>query len=316
MKPSQVQIDLCGVDVIVSGKVLRVARPELEKYEPIEHPEVIIDALGGLRERVDLFTFLQIDADAPRLGHVMEWENLAILPVSTFDHWFSKQIRSEARNRARQAEKRGVKISERPFDETLVKGIWEVYNESPIRQGKQNVHYGKDINTVRREAETFLDRSIFIGAYLDEQLIGFVKLVTDRDRTRANTMNIVAMVKHRDKATTNALIAHSVRACAERGIRYLCYQNFTYGKKAPDNLTNFKQVNGFERVDVPRYYVPLTTLGAAAIHLGLHHRLTDWIPESIAQKLRAIRSDWYERRLAAKSKSDGRTDARHRRADI
>src|SRR5579859_2945060 len=259
---------VCDVDIKIEGKLLKIARPELEKYEMLERPQGIIENLRQAATRIDLFTFLQIDGEGSnKFEYAREWENLAILPVSTFDHWWNKQIRSEARNRARQAEKKGVRVREVVFDDAFVQGIWEVYGESPIRQGKRNVHYGKDIGTVRREAETFLDRSVFIGAFLGEQLIGFVKLVTDRERIHANTMNIVAMVQHRDKATTNALIAQCVRSCAERGIKYLAYQNFTYGKKRPDNLTNFKQVNGFEKVNVPRYYVPISGLGSVALRL-------------------------------------------------
>src|SRR5204863_6767079 len=84
-------------------------------------------------------------------------------------------------------------------------------NESPIRQGRPNAHFGKDISTIRELEATFLDWSIFIGAFLGEELIGFVKLVTDENRTQANMMNIVSMTKHRDKAPTNALIAQAVR---------------------------------------------------------------------------------------------------------
>jgi len=289
---------ICETDIKIRGRLLRIAYPELEKYELLGNPEAVIEGLRSSRTRVDLFTFLQIKSDnAPKYAYAMEWENMAVLPVSTFDDWWAKQIGKKTRNSARQAEKKGVMVREVPFDDALVQGIWEVYNESPIRQGKPNVHYGKDIETVHREAATFLDRSIFIGAFLGEQLIGFVKLVTDPERTHANTMNIVAMVKHRDKAPTNALIAQSVRSCAERGIRYLAYQNFTYGKKRPDTLTNFKEVNGFQRVDLPRYYVPLTPLGSAALRLGLHHSIADRIPESIAVKLRELRSGWYKRKL-------------------
>ena len=164
-------------------------------------------------------------------------------------------------------------VREVPFDGALVHGMQGVYSESPIRQGKPNVHYGKDFETVYRDEATFLDRSIFIGAFLGEELIGFAKLVTDQNRTLANLMNIVAMVKHRDKAPTNALIAQAVRICADRGIQYLLYQNFTYGRKKPDSLTNFKEVNGFQRIDVPRYYIPLTTVGWLALRLRLHHKL-------------------------------------------
>jgi len=290
-------IKVRDTDIVISGRLLKVARPELEKYEALENPVELIEELRRSGRRIDLFTFLQIEKDAPKLDLFMEPENMAILTVSTYDQWFNNQIRSEARNRARQAGKKGVTVQEVPFDDAFVKGIWEVYCESPIRQGKRNVHYGKDMETVRREAATFLDRSVFIGAFLQGQLVGFVKMVMDKQRTRANTMNIVSMVKHRDKAVTNALIAQCVRSCAERGVKYLAYQSFTYGKKKPDSLTNFKQVNAFERVEVPRYYVPLTGLGAAFLRLGLHHRLSERIPESVAEKLRELRMEWYKRRL-------------------
>jgi len=289
---------ICGIDFKTKGRLIKVAYPELEKYQPLADPEAAIAALRSCGQRIDVFTFMQIKSDSPATyPYAMETDDMAVLPVSTFENWWTKQIRSEARNRARQAEKKGVVVREIPFDDSFVKGAWEIYNESPLRQGKPNAHYGKDIETVRRESATFLDQSIFIGAFLGEQLIGFVKLVTDPARTHANMMNIVSMVKYRDKAPTNALIAQAVRSCAERGIRYLAYQGFAYGRKKADSLSNFKEVNGFQRVDLPRYYVPLTLLGAAALRLGLHRKITDRIPESIAEKLRELRTSWYKRRL-------------------
>ncbi len=101
----------------------------------------------------------------------------------------------------------------------------------PIRQRRRFPHYGKDFESVRREEATFLDSSIFIGAYFEDKLIGFVKLVPDETCTQAGLMNIVSMVKHKDKAPQNALFAYAVRACASRGIRYLVYSKFDYGKK-------------------------------------------------------------------------------------
>jgi hypothetical protein len=291
-------IKVCGRDIKISGRLVRTASPELDKYEPLHNPEALLDGLRKSGSRVDLFTFMQLMPEtSPKYTYAMEWDNLAVLPVSTFDHWWKHQIGSYPRNRARQAEKKGVVIRESPFNESLVQGIWAVYNESPVRQGRPNAHYGKDVETVYREEATFLDRSIFIGAYLDGKLIGFIKLVTDEGRQQANMMNIVSMFKHRDKAPTNALVAQSVRSCAERGIRYLLYQNFTYGNKKQDSLTKFKEVNGFQRVDLPRYYVPLTPIGRAALRLRLHHRLVDHLPEPMADKLRDLRSAWYNRKL-------------------
>ena len=152
-------------------------------------------------------------------------------------------------------------VREIPFDDALVRGIHSVYNESPIRQGKRFWHYGKDLEAVRRMNGTFLDRSIFIGAYFQDNLIGFVKLVSDEDRGQAGLMQIVSMIQHRDKAPTNALLAQAVRSCTERGISYLWYANFTYGNKQRDSLADFKRHNGFQKVGLPRYYVPLTGRG-------------------------------------------------------
>src|SRR5262249_3788988 len=163
-------------------------------------------------------------------------------------------------------------------------------------------HYGKDFETVRRISATFPEQSTFIGAFLEGTLIGFAKLVSDRDRGQASLMHIVSLYKHRDKAPTNALIAQAVRSCAERGIPYLVYSNFAYGKKQRDTLSDFKEYNGFQRVDLPRYYVPLTLAGRAALRLHLHRRLADRIPESVQARLRQIRALWYSRGLQAKQK--------------
>lgn len=227
----------------------------------------------------------------------MVWDNLAAMPISSFDAWWTQQLNSKTRNMVRKAEKKGVVVREVPFDDALVKAIWEIYNESPIRQGKQFPHYGKDLETVRREEATYLDHSIFIGAFLEQKMIGFTKLVSDQTRTQAGVMNFVAMVEHRDKAATNALIAHAVRVCAEHGISYLVYSNFAFGKKQRDSLSDFKEHNGFRRIDLPRYYVPLTRLGLIAFRLGLHKKFSEHLPEPVLAKLRDIRSRWNNRKL-------------------
>ena len=280
-----------------------MARLELDKYEFLDQPGRIIEELRDCGTRIDLFTFLERLPEvlpterAVKFEYPLEWDNLAVLPISTFDHWWNHQIRSVARNRARQAEKKGATLREVPFDDALVRGIWEIYNECPMRQGVRFRHYGRDLDWVRDHAGTFLDRSIFIGAFLDEQLIGFIKLVTDEKRRQACTMHILSMVQHKEKAPTNALIAQAVRSCADRGIRYLVYQNFSYGKKQGDSLSHFKETNGFQRIDLPRYYVPLTVTGRIAAKLGLHRRFVDVLPQSVGMKLRDLRKRWYERRF-------------------
>jgi hypothetical protein len=287
-----------GKEIKVSGRLVRVARLDGDKFEFPDDPEAAIAELRNCGTRVDLFTFLQRLPDTTqRLPYPVEWDNLAVLPISTFENWFNKQIRSYPRNRARQAEKRGVVLREVPFGETLLQGICDIYNETPVRQGKPFPHYGMTLEKAHRYASTFLDKSIFVGAFLGDSMIGFGKMVTDDTRTQACMIHILSMVQHREKAPTNALIAQAVRSCADRGISYLVYEHFAYGKKAGDSLSHFKEVNGFQRMDVPRYYVPLTGIGKAAFQFGLHRRLVDHVPESIASKLREFRTTFYSRKF-------------------
>jgi hypothetical protein len=293
-------IKVGGRDIKIQGQLVRVARIDGEKFLFLDDPEPVLEGLRSCGVRVDLFTFMQrLPETSPRYSYPMEMDNLAVLPISTFDHWWTKQIGFKARNKAKQAAKRGVTIREVPVDDALVRGIWEVYNECPVRQGARFQHYGMDLDAVRKHASTFPDLSIFIGAYLEDKLIGFIKLTLDETRTQAGLMHIVSMVGHKDKAPTNALVAQAVRSCADRGIPYLVYSNFAYGKKEKSSLSDFKERNGFGRIDLPRYYVPLTAAGRLALRLGLQQRWVDRIPEPVIAKLRDLRRAWYERRFHA-----------------
>jgi hypothetical protein len=197
----------------------------------------------------------------------------------------------------RKAEKMGLSVREVPFDDELVAEISAIYNETPIRQGKPFWHYGKSLETVRRENGTFAGDSLFIGAFFQERLVGFAKLVGNAERSQVILMQILSMIQHRDKAPTNALIAQAVRSCAERNIPYVVYSNFSYGKKQRDSLADFKKSNGFQRIEVPRYYVPLTPVGRVALQLGFHKRLAERIPESLLVRYRDVRSRWNSRRF-------------------
>ena len=289
---------VCGKDIDIDGGLLRIARLTAEKYEYLDDPKAALDALRESGARIDLFTFMQrLPHTSPNHDYPMEWDNLAALSVSTFDDWWTKQINGKTRNMVRRAEKKGVVVREVPFDDALVRGISAIYNECPSRQGKPFRHYGKNLETVRRENGTFLDRSVFVGAFLGEELIGFAKLVSDEHRSQAALMQVVSMIQYRDSAPTNALIAQAVRSCAERKISYLVYANFAYGNKQRDSLTDFKQHNGFKRIDLPRYYIPLTLTGRAALRFGLHRPIADHIPERMLRRLREIRSRWHSDRL-------------------
>ena len=304
MPENKADVSVCGNELLVQGRLCRVARLDGDDFKFLDDPEAVLAEVRKTRLRIDLFTFLQgLPGTPTKYSYPMEWDNAAVLPVSTFENWWTKQIGFKARNKAKQAEKKGVTVREVPFDDELARGIWEIYNESPIRQGRIFPHYGKSFEHVREMSATFLDSSVFIGAFEGNKLIGFIKLTIDDSRTQAGIMHIISMLAHRDKAPTNALVAQAVRSCADRNIPNLVYAKFAYGKKAQSSLSDFKERNGFQRVDLPRYYVPLTPLGKLALSLGLHRHITDRLPESFAAKLRELRSAWYQRKFGLKSEA-------------
>jgi len=149
----------------------------------------------------------------------------------------------------------------------------------------------------------FLTR-VSLSERLDrEKLVGFIKLTADDGWARAGIMHIVSLLAYRDKSPMNALIVQAVRSCADRGISSLVYSKFSYGKKLRSSLSDFKERNGFQRVDIPRYYVPLTRWGSFAFAMGLDRRLAERVPEPVAAKLCEWRGVWYQHKFQLKAET-------------
>ena len=301
---------LCVDDkvIVITGKFLRMASIKgegwLESGE-IGNPLSLIEKLKAWKAGIDVFTFSERLPDVkPKYNFYTEWENIAALPIKTFDYWWTTQINDKTRNMVRRAEKKGVTVRVTEFDEAFVEGIADIYNETPVRQGRAFWHYGKDIHTVRRDNSTFLERSDFIGAYCGNVLIGFAKLVYMGKV--AGLMQILSKVKERDKAPNNALLSKVVEICAERGIEYIVYSKFTYGKKGIDPLADFKRHNAFQKIDIPRYYIPLSIRGTIGLKLGLHHDLGELLPEGLVSHLRRVRAKLLERKVKGRIEGESR----------
>src|SRR5450755_4223669 len=105
-------------DVWVQGRLIRTAHIDGEKWRFLDDPEPVLNGLRKCGVRVDLFTFMQRLADpSPKCSYPMEMDNLAVLRVSSFEHWWTKQIGFKARNKAKQAGKAGITLREVPFDD-------------------------------------------------------------------------------------------------------------------------------------------------------------------------------------------------------
>jgi len=161
-----------------------------------------------------------------------------------------------------------------------------IFNETPIRQGRRFWHYGKDFETLKRQFSRCLFREKILGAYFDDELIGFMMIGFAEEYVVVG--QIISKIRHRDKGPNNALMAKAVEVCARERMPYLIYLNWGTG-----SLSEFKRRNGFERTSLPRYYVPLTVRGEFALRFGVHKGFRCLIPESAQAKLKQLRTTWY-----------------------
>jgi GNAT superfamily N-acetyltransferase len=256
-------------------------------YEETD-PEKFVEIIKKSGQRVHLFTFFQRVPDVePRYTYFMEPYPVAVIPLTNYADWWNDRIGKKVRQMVKKSQKAGVEIRMADFDDEFVLGIRDIYNETPIRQGKPFPHYKDSLEKVREENGTYVERSVFLGAYYQDELIGFTKIVFEEKF--ADILQLLAKVAHRDKCVTTALLAKAVEYCSSRGAGYLAY-----GDWEKSGLGDFKRHNGFSRMDLPMYYIPLNMPGELALKLRLHRRYSEWLPEKTIPVLKDLRRRWHE----------------------
>jgi len=280
-----------GRTVVITGKWIKMAAvmdEELVEGDTIRDPESFIPALKQTGLKADIFTFAQKLPDIkPHYDYRLEWDNAAVVPITNFKEWWEKRAEYDVRKAEKKAAKVCVTVKTAEFNDAFVRGIVDIYKESPTRQGKPFWHYRKDFDTIKDESGTYLERSEFIGAYYQGELIGFIKMVYVGKI--AATLHVISKKKHFDKKTTNALLAKAIEICEQKGASHLVYGNYDYDE-ASSFLTEFKRRNGFGKVLLPRYYVPLTAKGRLVLRLGLHHGAKALLPAKARRFLSGMRS--------------------------
>ena len=72
---------VCGKDIKIHGRVIRIARLDADGYVFLDDPEAALGELRGHRSGIDLFTFMQnLPHTTPEYGYAMEWDNRAPSP--------------------------------------------------------------------------------------------------------------------------------------------------------------------------------------------------------------------------------------------
>jgi hypothetical protein len=289
-------LDVDGTKVIVSGNWLRTAALDGEDCldRELNDPEACIRTLKDRTSHAlnaDVFTFAQmLPATEPRYSYPMQRDSIAAIRLTTFANWW-EELPQVARKNARRAAKRGVVVTTRELDDELVRGIVEINNETPSRQGRQFTHYGESVDDVKKDFSSFAHRSEFVCAHVGDELIGLIKIVYG-DRVAA-IMKLQSKISHYDRRPANALLAKAVECCELRGISHITYGKFRYGNQENTSLMEFKARHGFQEILVPRFYVPLTPKGRIAVKLGLHRGVAEIVPQRLLRVARQIRKIWY-----------------------
>lgn len=275
------------VYAIAKGLVTTISLDDDWFADVADPAEVIASLKQTAAFKPDIFTFWQRPPDIePRYAFHIEAQELAVLPIKTYDHWWNNQIKSRIRSQIRKAHKDGLVVKETNYDDDFVRGVTAIFNESPVRQGRKFWHYGKDFETIKNQFSRNLHREDMIGAYYKDEMIGFI-MMGNAGRFGV-AVQIISAIKHRDKSTNNALIAKAVEICERKQLPYLVYGSWT-----SDSLAEFKRRCGFEKMTVPRYFVPLTEKGRLALKLGLHRGWKGILPEQLTTSLKRLRKRWY-----------------------
>jgi hypothetical protein len=291
--------------IVVKGRWIKVASIHDEQWlaTELENPEPCVQKLKQQVSpalRADLFTFTQkIPQTAPKYQYAAEQDSVAVARVTSFKQWW-ENLPQETRKNVRRAQKRGVVVAVTPFGDELIRGIVQLNNDSPLRQGRPNDHYGKSFDQVKKDYSSFLDRSDLLGAYVGSELIGLLKIVY-----RGNVAAILQCLpkaSHNDKRPANALITKAVELCEAKGISYLTYGMFRYGNKRDNPLLEFKIRNGFEEMLIPRFYVPLTRWGAFCLRTKLHRGILGILPPAVISAAVNARAKWYSRKQQSMSR--------------
>jgi hypothetical protein len=272
-------------EVSVTGKLFRIARLRHEWCDFLDEPAAFIEKLKSGPPAADLFTFLQ-EAHRPRpeFPFYRETVGASLLTIASFDDWWD-HLHFKARNKARKAHKAGVEIRPAQLNDDFIRGVEKIYHESPLRQGRRFTHYGKDFAAIKDDLASFPEQSDFTGAYYKGELAGFMKLFEGNGILRL--IHIIALLAHRDKCVMDALIAHAVKICDEKGLAHL-----HYGDWASRGLGTFRAKYNFRRHDCPRYFVPLTPRGKFMLGFRLHRPLRERLPQSWRDRLVGLRNHW------------------------
>src|SRR5438105_431548 len=113
-KGSPVRVDAVRADnkvFVISGRLIKTAALKEEWQLDLDEPDRVIRDIKASSAKVDLLRFWQrIPESEPKYPYYHEMRNVAAIPITDYQSWFTKQISPKARNKVRKTQKFGVII--------------------------------------------------------------------------------------------------------------------------------------------------------------------------------------------------------------
>src|SRR5437867_1543706 len=95
--------------VVITGTWLKIASlfdEEVIDGDVIQDPESFWHELARMKCGADILTFCQrIPETQPRYCYPFEWDNVAAVPITTYEEWFSTRIGADVKRNVKKAAK-------------------------------------------------------------------------------------------------------------------------------------------------------------------------------------------------------------------
>src|SRR5207245_6194090 len=109
--------------VVVSGGFIRTAMIYEDLWleeTSVKNPETFLAQIKQEKLDADVFTFSQrLPEVTPKYDFHLDWDNVAAIPLKTFEDWWQNRLPQESRKNVRRAAKRGVNVRSVQLDEQL-----------------------------------------------------------------------------------------------------------------------------------------------------------------------------------------------------
>ena len=109
-------LDIGNTRIATRGRFLQSAVIQDEDWLPqasISSPIALVDAVKKSNLAADIFSFSQrIPETQPLYPFPFEWDNAAVVPITTFRDWWENRLPQESRKNTRRAGRRGVVIKQ------------------------------------------------------------------------------------------------------------------------------------------------------------------------------------------------------------